>query len=211
MDPNYEGGGVGEYKYYNETSGQYKCYSGKCRAKMDCHSSRSETWVLLGIFKIDSISQGDGWMEQLPQNHTLGHWNWGNYYSSVSAIRDKLPDGCTKTKYKANGNYLYMDIKPEKNARVDLALYTDSICTILYTGNTNDFDVYELSGTSYSEMTTFNNLLNGYKICQPCVAYNLAYNMAANHSKHFYFSNHSNHFYFNKKRNYTLYTKFNQV
>jgi hypothetical protein len=29
---------------------------------MDCHSSGWTTWELLGIFKIDNIGEGDGWM-----------------------------------------------------------------------------------------------------------------------------------------------------
>jgi hypothetical protein len=66
-----------------------------------------------------------------------------------------------------------MDIKPEENAYIDLALYTDSICSKLYTGDTSKFDVYGLAGTSYYDVISFNKLLNGYKICQPCVAYNL--------------------------------------
>jgi hypothetical protein len=217
VDPSYQGGGAGEYRYYNETIGQYKCYSAKCRAKMDCHSSNSETWTLLGIFKVDGISQS--WIEQLPQNHTLGHWRWGDYSSFISAATEKLPNGCTKTKYKANGSYLYIDIKPEKNAKIDLAFYTNSICTILYKGKNDAFDLYDLIGTSYSDMVTFNSLLDGYKICQPCVTYSLKnnwttqmiFNVTKNHSYHIYYKNHSNPFYFGNYSHYARYNKINQV
>lgn len=217
VDPSYQGGGAGEYRYYNETIGQYKCYSANCRAKMDCHSSNSETWKLLGIFKVDGISQS--WMEQLPQNHTLGYWRWGDYSSFISAVTEKLPNGCTKTKYKANGSYLYIDIKPEKSAKIDLAFYTNSICTILYDGNTDAFDLYDLLGTSYSDMVTFNSLLDGYKICQPCVTYSLKnnwtpqmiFNVTKNHSYHIYYRNHSNPFYFGNYSYHARYNKINQV
>jgi hypothetical protein len=173
VDPNYQGGGIGEYEYYDRNYGDYVCYSGNCRAKMDCHSSYSETWQLLGLFKIDKVSQGDGWMEQLFKHAGVCYWGSDNY-SFMSGMREKFPDGCKKTQYKANGNYLYMDIKPEENAHIDLALYTDSICSKLYTGDASKFDVYGLAGTSYYDVISFNKLLNGYKICQPCVAYNLS-------------------------------------
>jgi hypothetical protein len=173
VDPNYQGGGLGEYKYYDKSSGQYKCYSGNCRANMDCHSSSTDTWQLLGIFKINKVSQGDGWMEQLFKHAGVCFWG-SDDYSFAAAMREKLPNGCQKTKYKAFGRNLYMDIKPTKNAEIALALYTDSFCTKLYRTNTNNYDAYGLVGTSRSEMVKFNKLLDGYKICHPCIAYSLS-------------------------------------
>lgn len=171
VDRNYQGGGLSEYKFYDQSSGEYKCYSGNCRANMDCHSSSSSTWELLGIFKIDNISEGDGWMEQLFKHAGVCYWGWDNY-GFASEMRQLLPNGCKKTDYVANGTNLYLDVKPSVNASLSLALYTDNSCSKLYTGSGN-FDVYGVVGTSKSDMGYFNYLLNGYKTCQPCIAYNL--------------------------------------
>jgi len=171
VDPNYEGGGVGEYEFYDQSSGQYKCYSGNCRAKLDCHSSGTTSWKLMGIFKIDNISQGNGWMEQLFKHAGVCYWGEDNY-EFASAMREKLPDVCKQTDYQVNGKSLYMDVNPVQNAYMSLALYTDDSCTSLYTGS--NYDVYAAAGTSSSNMAKFNTLLNGYKICQPCIAYDLS-------------------------------------
>ena len=169
-DPNYQGGGIGEYEFYDQDSGEYKCYSDECRAKMDCHSSDSESWQLIGIFKIDKISQGDGWMEQLFKHAGVCYWGEDNF-DFASKMRETLPNGCKQTDYKVNGNYLYVDVKPAQNAYISLALYTDKTCTKLYTGT--DYDAYTAAGTSSDDMATFNTLLNAYRICQPCRAYDL--------------------------------------
>jgi len=171
VDPNYQGGGIGEYEYYDQDCGEYKCYGGNCRTKMDCHSSDSESWQLVGIFKINKISQGDGWMEQLFKHAGVCYWGEDNY-DFASQMRETLPDGCKQTDYKANGNYLYVDVQPADNAYISLALYTDKTCTSLYTGT--NYNAYTATGISSDDMATFNTLLNGYRTCQPCVAYDLS-------------------------------------
>ena len=57
VDPEYEGGGIGEYKFWNrnnqkwdDTSCNYNAEeNGRC-AKMDCHAANTH-WQLLGLYK----------------------------------------------------------------------------------------------------------------------------------------------------------------
>ena len=171
VDPNYQGGGLGEYQYYNKQTGTYDCYNGGyCRAQMDCHSSTTTTWQLVGIFKIDRLSQGDGWMEQLFKHAGVCYWGWDNYEIAAN-MRESLPNECQKTGYKFNGMYLYSDVKPSQNAGISMGLYTDESCSQLY-DNTN-YNPFVDTDMTESDFNTFNNLLDDYKICQPCIAYDL--------------------------------------
>lgn len=71
VDPEYEGGGIGEYQFWNRqskkwdaTSCDYNPYNdeGNARcAKMDCHEADTH-WQLLGLYK---HREPDEWMEQL--------------------------------------------------------------------------------------------------------------------------------------------------
>jgi hypothetical protein len=174
VDPYYQGGGLSEYSFYDQDSGQYVCYSGNCKAKMDCHSSDTQTWQLVGVFKVDKLNQGDSWMEQLFKHAGVCYWGWDNY-QTASTMRELLPERCTRTDYQVNKKYLYMHVRPTQGAGLTLGLYSDSKCSILYDqGSFNKkFDVFSLAGTTESNFNTFNTLLNGYKTCQPCIAYNL--------------------------------------
>jgi hypothetical protein len=91
-------------------------------------------------------------------------------------MRELLPERCTKTDYQVNRNYLYMHVRPTQNAGLTLGLYTDSKCSTLYDQGSfkKKFDVFSLVGTTESNFNSFNTLLNGYKTCQPCIAYNLS-------------------------------------
>ena len=174
VDPYYQGGGLGEYTYYNSGWGGYTCYNGgSCRAKMDCHSADTETWQLVGIFKIDKVSEGDGWMEQLFKHAGVCYWGWDNY-AIASSMREALPGECKQTDYKVNGKYLYVDVKPTQNAGISMGLYTDNKCSQLYKkGNGTNYDPFSAIGTTENDFDTFNALLDGYRICQPCIAYDL--------------------------------------
>jgi hypothetical protein len=125
----------------------------------------------LEFLRLTTSARGDGWMEQLFKHAGVCYWGWDNY-GFASEMRQLLPNGCKKTDYVANGTNLFLDVKPSVNASLSLALYTDNSCSKLYTGSGN-FDVYGVVGTSKSDMGYFNYLLNGYKTCQPCIAYNL--------------------------------------
>ena len=139
---------------------------------MDCHLANSQ-WKLLGIFKIDNVSGGDGWMEQLFKHQGVCVWGWDTY-DFASDMRRSLPEGCTQTELTdSKGNKLYYDIKPAKHANITLGLYTDAMCSQEYSGK-KSYNVYDIAGYDESDFIAFNDALDAYKICQPCVAYNLS-------------------------------------
>jgi hypothetical protein len=84
VDLNYQGGGIGEYQYWNRTSqtwddsacqyGQqhnsHDDEDGRC-AKMDCHLDDTN-FQLLGFFKHRSY---DDWMEQLFKHEGMCVWS----------------------------------------------------------------------------------------------------------------------------------------
>ncbi len=103
---------------------------------------------------------------------------WGeDTYKFASKMREKIPIGCAKSKYTdSQGNYLYYDAKPVSNGNITVGLYTDSLCTVEYQGS--NVDAYTVTGYSEQYFEAFNEALDTWKICQPCIAYNLsnAYN-----------------------------------
>ena len=140
---------------------------------MDCHSSTTTTWQLIGIFKIERVTEEDSWMEQLFKHAGVCYWGKENF-EVASDMREALPTECQKTSYVANGNYLYVDVKPTTNAGLSLGLYTDSLCSQPYVkGIGRNFDPFSVIDKTQSDFNTFNTLLNDYKICQPCIAYDL--------------------------------------
>jgi hypothetical protein len=137
---------------------------------MDCHLPDTH-WKMLGIFKINSISQDNGWMEQLFKHEGVCVWG-EDTYKFASEMRKNLPNQCKSSKVMdADGNYLYYAIKPEVQGNITIGLYTDGLCSNEYEGS--DYDVWTLSGYSEYYFEEFNRALDAYKICQPCVSYDL--------------------------------------
>ena len=169
----YGGGGIGEYYYYDGHSRKWKCYDeGGCKSKMDCHLENTH-WKLLGVFKINNIASGDGWMEQLFKHQGVCVWG-EETYKFASEMRRKMPNGCTSTKSTTeSGDLLYYHLKPERQGNITLGLYTDSICSQEYTGTDGDFDVFQLSGYDKGYFTLFNEALDTWKQCQPCISHNI--------------------------------------
>eukprot|EP00590_Aulacoseira_subarctica_P007695 CAMPEP_0172418252 /NCGR_PEP_ID=MMETSP1064-20121228/4771_1 /TAXON_ID=202472 /ORGANISM="Aulacoseira subarctica , Strain CCAP 1002/5" /LENGTH=633 /DNA_ID=CAMNT_0013157107 /DNA_START=225 /DNA_END=2126 /DNA_ORIENTATION=- len=173
VNPKYEDGGIGAYSYYDQKTKKWKCYSDNCSLKMDCHLPETE-WKLLGIFKIDSISDQDGWMEQLFKHQGVCIWGEDTYYFA-SLTRKSMPDKCQATSQQlADGTYLYYDVKPQLDANITLGLYTDNMCSQEYEGSVK-YDVFALAGSEEWHWVYFNEAMNVYKQCQPCLAYDLAY------------------------------------
>jgi hypothetical protein len=54
---------------------------------------------------------------------------------------------------------------------ITIGLYTDNLCSYEYEGS--EFDAWTLSGYSEYYFDEFNRALDSYKICQPCVSYDL--------------------------------------
>lgn len=202
----YQGGGIGEYQYYDKTSGQWNdipcglVEDGRC-AKMDCHEEGSH-WTLLGMFKHKSL---DDWMEQLFKHEGMCVWS-ENEYDFMSDAREAWPEGCAQSgKTSSNGQSIYYAVKPIADGKITMGLYTDTRCVEEYVsqgdddpitvenvvGNVlaeggsgdnnnedNDDDYYEDSFAG--SLARWDDALDTFRICQPCVAYdvnNWGYNL----------------------------------
>lgn len=183
VDLEYEGGGIGEYQYWDRTSQRWNDTSclyasfededgqdggdGSSRqsrcAKMDCHLENTH-FSLLGFFKHRSY---DDWMEQLFKHEGYCVWTEDEYEFMADA-RDAWPQGCsdtgsTVTLVEADEekgieevtSSLYYDIKPLPNGRLGLGLYTDTTCIEEYTSTSKASDV------SYIEDLIGNFLVDG--------------------------------------------------
>ena len=181
----YGGGGSGDQN--NNNGGEARC------AKMDCHLEDTH-FSLLGFFKHKVI---DDWMEQLFKHEGYCIWS-DEEYAFMSNARKGWPQGCSVSSTYINGNEerpIYYDIKPKSGGRITIGLYTDPQCVKEYKQGINDSITpenvlgnfllqegsgsgdngnYDFSGYSYSDsMAMWENSFDIFKICHPCVAYDL--------------------------------------
>jgi hypothetical protein len=193
VDLDYEGGGIGEYSFYNRHEGTWDTTSciaadGRC-APMDCHLPETN-FKLLGVFKEQNFGQ---WMEQLFKHEGICVWT-DEEYEFMQDERRVWPEGCTMMGITdESGNYLYVDLKPQAHGFMDVGVYTDAQCIQDYTGeeshlaliekeyenNNDDGDGQDDDGNLLSLETyieKWNDAFNIFKYCQPCRAYDLGWN-----------------------------------
>lgn len=197
VDLEYEGGGIGEYQFFNVTKNQWDesaCKaSGNSRcAKMDCHLE-STHFSLLGFFKHKSY---DDWMEQLFKHEGICVWN-DEEYAFMKDAREAWPGGCIDSyTTDSEGNEIYYDIKPVQGGDIEIGLYTDTRCITEYqptsandpvtvenilgnffadggSGSGDDYYYDFSSDTLEQSMQRWNNAFGKFRVCQPCVAYDL--------------------------------------
>jgi hypothetical protein len=199
----YEGAGIGEYQYYNRFTGEYDDAScaypsngnnnnnnnnnnknnqnqnndaqttSRC-AKMDCHEEDTH-FSLLGFFKSGSSNQHE-WFGQLFKHEGVCLWNDYDEYSFMQKTRDNWPVQCKGSGiYDEDGTLLYYHLKPSANGDFDIGLYTDEMCAKDYKGELDTEEIIYGLGWSQETIAQWNNNFDVYKICQPCVAYSLAY------------------------------------
>lgn len=186
VDLNYQGGGTGEYFYYDPytSSWDYSAceYHGNGYCKpMDCHLSNTTTWTLMGVYKEAAFYGNDAFFEQLFKHLGVCVWNDDDLYDFISESRQgSWPEGCVQTQSVGRDeygkrNYLYLDLKPTLNGNMSYGLYTDNICKTEYRGGQVSVDnVAKNMGLLYgSYMDTWNEALEAFKVCQSCMAYNL--------------------------------------
>jgi hypothetical protein len=182
VDPDYQGGGISEYKIYNPSEGAYdtsSCSSGGRCAAMDCHDSSTETWELLGIYKEAVYYGGDAFFEQLFKHEAYCVWNNETTYEFMDDNRENWTAGCIDTgSTDLFGNIVYIDLKPGYNGNMQNSLYSDEVCKTEYNGSDLDVDsiAYSLGMLSGSDLSLWNSYLEPFKVCQPCKAYNLGGN-----------------------------------
>jgi hypothetical protein len=139
VDLDYQGGGIGEYQFWDADSKKWDTSacdytaktsgssSGRC-AKMDCHLEDTH-WSLLGFFKHAGY---DDWMEQLFKHEGICVWS-DEEYSFMKNARKTWPQGCTvSSTVTSSGDPIYYDIKPIHGGGITLGLYTDTRCVKEY-------------------------------------------------------------------------------
>ena len=183
VDIGYQGGGIGEYQFFNRHSGEWmkeSCSSsGRCEP-FDCHLPETN-FKLLAIFKEPNFHT---WMEQLFKHEGVCVWT-DEEYEFMQQDREAWPCKCAMTSTKdENGNYLYYDLKPMEEGRISLGLYTDAKCSVDYAGGLDTATVIANAGNDdrrlktspsalITEIATWNDAFDVYKTCQPCIAYDL--------------------------------------
>ncbi|GAX29311.1 hypothetical protein FisN_16Hh255 [Fistulifera solaris] len=193
VDLDYEGGGIGEYQYYNVNSNTWDDSACELRhnnekrcAKMDCHLPDTTHWKLMGYFR--NYDYYD-FFEQLFKHEGYCIWNDGDLTDFMYGNYNSWPQGCTATNAYSEldeTQLLYYDIKPTADANMTLGLYTDAACSVEYMGNQTVDDLLQQQqqhqgghrelrgGLLLGEyLQKWNDALSVYKVCQPCRAYNL--------------------------------------
>jgi hypothetical protein len=137
IDLDYGGGGLGEYQLFNPATGAYDASgcsennsTNRC-VKMDCHESNTN-WQLLGYFKELDYRE---WMEQTFKH--MGECIWSYDQTTIMQTdRDIWPEYCSEstTPDEETGEVLYYDMMPLPEGRITIGLYTDNICSTVYTG-----------------------------------------------------------------------------
>jgi hypothetical protein len=190
VDLSYEGGGIGEYYYQDAYTGEWdytgcdthpSSSSGRC-APMDCHFSNTTTWTLMGVYKEAEYFGNNAFFEQLFKHEGVCVWNDDDLYEFMSEGRENYwPEGCVQTSSYVRdtdtgySSYLYLDLKPTYNGNMTYGLYTDEVCKYEYKGSQVTVEsVAKSMGLLYgSYLYKWNEALEVYKVCQPCMAYNL--------------------------------------
>ena len=185
VDLDYAGGGLGEYKIWDhenqdwDTSTCGKTGGNRC-VKMDCHLPETH-YSLIGYYKEPNYRE---WMEQLFKHEGVCAWDFwddADTYEAMQDMREKWPEKCTGVAL-GNGDYVYYDIEPQADARIGIAVYTDTKCT---QKNQEDIDLSEIlyGSDAYDieeNIDIWNDAFDVWKYCQPCKAYDLG---AANNNK----------------------------
>ena len=104
----------------------------------------------------------------------------GSYEDSafLQNALDMWPQGCTQsaTTTEAGGS-LYYDIQPTSGGHMSIGLYTDNRCSIAYHGDITAEDVLYKDGTNVGDfdqfMEAWNAGLDHFRVCQPCMSYDL--------------------------------------
>lgn len=199
VDPYYGGNGLYEYQFYDRDDEEWTSYCADedyCR-KMDCHESDTH-YQLMGFFKHADF---DDWVEQLFKHEGVCIWT-EDESDFMYEMEELLPKGCYQTYHyddEANKISVYYGLMPEANGDVTLGLYTDYMCSQVYGG---DVSVWEVIGNGEDRRLrekennnkvsrrmseddqdleetyeAYNSAFSIFKICQPCIAYDLSNGM----------------------------------
>ncbi|CAB9524683.1 hypothetical protein (Partial), partial [Seminavis robusta] len=186
-DPNYSGGSIGEYQYYDPNTGIYDesyCRSERC-VPLDCHEPESENFELVGVFK-ETEGLYD-FAEQLFKHQGYCLWSENTFEKMANFREYMVPYDCQQLYFPDDyGNTIYMAIAPQPMGDMTIAVYSDAMCTKQSRTTIQDYIMlfYDLQGNYdkgkqiASSWTTaikrWNHHMGVYKQCQPCRAYDLS-------------------------------------
>jgi hypothetical protein len=96
--------------------------------------------------------------------------------NAVADGAEWLPQQCTQTQLD-DGTAIYFDLQPKKYGAVDVALYTDARCSMLYSGSADAQTVltayYGYDVSLDENMKNINSALETFKVCTPCRTFDL--------------------------------------
>jgi hypothetical protein len=169
---------------------------------MDCHVTGEDSrYQLVGVYtETDGL---EDWAEQLFKHHGYCLWdgdksrrrlennnnnNNDGDYNFMENQRKTWSTGCKKGDVTdADGNYLYIGVKPLPYGQMTFGLYSDQSCTVNVADMTyQDYmQSYYMNKKGYSSdvaaeyvadytasIKRWNDLMHDYITCQPCRAYN---------------------------------------
>ena len=213
-DPNYSGGSIGEYQFYNHKTGRYDdtyCQTERC-VPLNCHEPHQTSLELVGVYKeTDGL---EDFAEQLFKHEGYCLWD-SNTYDIMSTYREMIPSYCRQLddvmfdNENENKNQqqqpLYMDLRPTVGGDIGLGIYSDSQCTVVAQDmSVEDYIIQyykvqegdETKGQVIADAWTkvlkrWNHHMGVYKVCQPCRAYDLS-RSAGNEYGNLYYNDNDN-------------------
>lgn len=189
------------YDWEQQIWDESTCHTERC-AKMNCHEKESEFELIgvfketdgledwaEQLFKHQGYCLWDGDKQDDAQdNADSGDENYEvSDYEFMQTEREEWSAECTSLGYTdQNGLPLYTGIQPLAAGEMAFGLFTDAYCShpseyheyqdylrVYYTSSGySETDTEALIANYEATVARWNRLLNPYKVCQPCSAYN---------------------------------------
>lgn len=139
---------------------------------MDCHEPGTH-FTQIGVYK---IKQEDGdFFDQLFKHEGYCVWD-DDQYEFMRDAADMMPRGCTSTELMDSaGNEVYYDMMPLEFGKQTVGLYSDPSCIHSKSQTESDYlwSTFSEADDLYSQITVWEKAMDVFRVCQPCIAYNL--------------------------------------
>jgi len=152
----------------------------------------STNWTLVGVYKESLEFDNDSFFEQLFKHQGVCLWTGtgdtsDSNYQFMQTMRENDMVTYGSSCYQIESG-VYIGAKPVVGGDLTLAVYSDTYCLTELSSDSYSVDDYVSSstGTSWysstgkswsSAFTTWNYMMEAYKVCQPCRAYSKTYNI----------------------------------
>lgn len=196
VDEGYEGNGKNEYLHYDRKHKRWDdslCGENSSRCvKMDCHDPYSKNFKLVGVYK---DSQIDTMLDNMIGYGGDCVWNDDDYKfmqaMNYNQNNNKYstaywpPKTCTAIQKNNNGSVRgYYDAKPASDGKLEMALYSDYTCETPHQEQERvSYKLEHMMGRSASDIEKWNDAMDAFKICQPCVSYDTFFVGNKQHNK----------------------------